>query len=99
MDDKYLNKFKPLQVIVRNPEDIERAARDFKNLVNRDGILNDYKEHQKYEKPSVKKRRKKREATEKRLAYEYKMKLIASGEWGKRQQKKKERKEKKDQNE
>ena len=93
MNDNYLNKFKPLQVVVRHPGEVESAIKVFKNLVNRDGVLAECKDRRHYEKPSIKKRRKAREAREKRLAYEYKMKLIASGEWGKRQKKKEERKE------
>jgi len=93
MNDDYLNKFKPLQVIVRNPDDFEQSAKAFKNLVQREGVIAEYKERQQYEKPSVKKRRKAREATEKRLAYEYKMRLVQSGEWGKRMKKKQERRQ------
>jgi small subunit ribosomal protein S21 len=93
MNDDYLNKFRPLQVIVRGPDDFEQAARAFKALVQKEKVIAEYKERQQYEKPSIKKRRKSREATEKRLAYEYKMKLVQSGEWGKRMKKKQERRQ------
>ena len=93
MNDDYLNKFKPLQVIVRSPDDFDQALKTFKTLVQRE-VISKYKERQYYEKPSVKKRRKSREAEAKRLAYEHKMKLIQSGEWGKRAKKKMERRQK-----
>ena len=40
----------------------DRAMRSFKNLVQKEGILSEFKERQSFEKPSDKKRRKKNEA-------------------------------------
>jgi len=68
--EDYLAKFKPLQVEVRSKskEDFEYAVRLFKNLVQREKVISNYKERQYYEKPSDKKRRKRREAEDKRLS-------------------------------
>jgi small subunit ribosomal protein S21 len=95
--DSYLSKFKPLQVEVRGSsrDDFEIAAKIFKALVNKEKVISLYKEKQQYEKPSVKKRRKRREAVEKRLAAESKQRMIESGEWDKRQKKKQQKFEKK----
>jgi ribosomal protein S21 len=80
--------FKPLEVVVKNGE-FEKAFREFKSLVQKEKVLVLYKEKQVYEKPSDKKRRKSREAEERRIALEAKQKLIASGEWDRRQEKRK----------
>jgi small subunit ribosomal protein S21 len=53
----------PLQVVVYG--NFERAFRTFKNLVQKERILSDFKEKQSFEKPSDKKRRKKNEAKRK----------------------------------
>jgi small subunit ribosomal protein S21 len=53
----------PLQVIVFN--NFERAFRTFKNMVQKERILSDFKEKQSFEKPSDKKRRKRNEAKRK----------------------------------
>lgn len=89
-------KAKPLQVEVRGAttEDFEAAHKAFKHLVQREKVISKYKEYQSYEKPSAKKRRKRREAHEKRLALAAKMKLIRSGEWEKRMQKRAQKKDK-----
>lgn len=54
----------PVQVEVRGPykEDFDSALKAFKSMVNNEKILAQYKEHQSYEKPSEKKRRKRIEA-------------------------------------
>jgi len=80
---------KPLQVEVRgvHRDDFESAHKIFKTLVQREKVISKYKERQYYEKPSDKKRRKRREAHEKRMALASKMRLIQSGEWEKRMQK------------
>jgi len=85
---------KPLEIRVRG-NDFEHAFRNFKSIVQKDGILALYKEKQSYEKPSVKKRRKKQEATEKRVAADFKQKLIETGEWERRVKKKLKKKEQK----
>ena len=61
----YLNKFKPLEVVVGN--DLEFAFRTFKTMVQREKVISLYKEKQQYEKPSIKKRRKIREARKRRM--------------------------------
>lgn len=78
-DTSYLEKFKPLQVTVRN-NDFESAFRTFKSMVQKEKILSLYKEKQTYEKPSVKARRKKREAFERKLMLESKKAQFESGE-------------------
>ena len=55
----------PLQVQVFN--NFEKAMRAFRALVQKERILSLYKEKQRYEKPSDKKRRKKNEAARKLL--------------------------------
>lgn len=76
--EAYLNKFKPLEVEVRgsSQEDFERAHKIFKSLVQYEKIISQYKERQFYEKPSDKKRRKRREAYEKRLSIARKERLF-----------------------
>ena len=89
----------PLQVKVRGDtkEDFESAFRAFKKLVQDSKIISLYKEKQSYEKPSDKKRRKRKESRERQLAMEAKQRLIASGEWEKRMKKKQEQKKRKQQ--
>jgi len=48
------------QVIVRPNEPFEKALRRFKRKIEQEGILRLLKERKHYEKPSVKKRRKRR---------------------------------------
>lgn len=92
--ESYLNYFKPLEVIVKNyNDDFDSAHKAFKALVQREKVISLYKEHQRYEKPSDKKRRKRKEAQEKRLAMAHKAKLIESGEWNKIVQRKRRDKE------
>jgi small subunit ribosomal protein S21 len=56
------NKFKGSTVVVHNGN-LEKALRTFKKKIQEFGILNDYREAQFYEKPSVKKRREKNQQT------------------------------------
>lgn len=84
--------FSPLEIIVKR-DNFEGAARKFKLLVQQEGIINLWREKQSYEKPSVMKNRKKRQAIVERRIQEAKQKLIDSGEWEKRQQKKEEKKQ------
>ena len=77
-DTSYLQKFKPLQVEVRG--DFESSVRLFKSMVNRERVLSIYKEYQSYEKPSDKRRRKKREAAAKKFAADAKQKAFNLGE-------------------
>lgn len=55
------------QVNARPGENIESLLKRFKKAVEYAGILGDYKKHESYEKPGVRKR-KKREAARKRAA-------------------------------
>lgn len=84
--------FQPLQVVVNG--NYERSIKSFKQLVQAERILSIYKEHQSYEKPSVKKRRKAAEAESRRFQEEQKQKKIASGEYERDKMRKQSRKEK-----
>lgn len=55
---------RPLEVEVRNG-DIEEAIKVLRNKMSKDGILTEIKNRKYYEKPSVKSRRKHREALKK----------------------------------
>lgn len=81
--------FEPLQVIVRNGR-FDESCKIFKSIVQKEKVLNLFNEKSRYEKPSVKKRRKSAEAQQRKLAAENKQKLIESGEWQKRKDKKEE---------
>lgn len=78
---------KPLEVQVLN-NNFEEAFRRFKALVQKEKVVSLYKERQTYEKPSMKKRRKSREALERKLLAESREQQIISGEWDKRQKRK-----------
>lgn len=54
------------KVHVKENEPLERALRRFKKKIEREGIIKQVKARKHYEKPSVKKRRKMREARKKR---------------------------------
>jgi small subunit ribosomal protein S21 len=56
---------KPLEVVVYN-NNVEKALRAFRALVQKERILSLYKEKQSYEKPSDKRRRKRNEMKRKR---------------------------------
>lgn len=93
-----LSSFRPLEVRIDRGR-IEDAIRLFKSVVQKDKILALYKEKQHYEKPSVKKRRKQREAAEKRYSLEVKTEMMKNGTWDKklkRKQKKLENKKAED---
>lgn len=79
--------FRPLEVTVRG-DNLEDAVRRFRTLVQSDGLLLRLKERERYEKPSDKKRRKSREAQRRAHQLEMMEKMIISGEWDKRQEKK-----------
>ena len=61
-------EFTPLQVQVQN--NFDRAMKAFRALVQKDRILSLYKEKQRYEKPSDKKRRKRNESLRKSLDFD-----------------------------
>ena len=58
---RHRKKLKPcnVEVIVRNPEDIERMIKKFNKKVKKAGIIEEVKERRYYTKPSTKRRRKK----------------------------------------
>lgn len=84
-----LNRFEPLQIIVRNGR-FDEACKIFKSVVQKEKVLNLFNEKSRYEKPSVKKRRKSAEAQQRKLAAETKQRQIDSGEWQKKKEKKEE---------
>lgn len=84
---------KPLEVIVTGS--FEDACRRFKTLVQSEGVIATYKSKQFYEKPSERKRRKQREAEERRLLMASREVLILSGEWDKRQKRKEQKRQEK----
>lgn len=51
-----------VQVYVREGDDFEFVLKLFKRKVEKEGIINEYRTRQYYEKPSVKKRREKQDA-------------------------------------
>ena len=53
------------KVYVKDNEPLEKALRRFKKKIEREGIIRLVKARKHYEKPSVKKRRKQREAQKK----------------------------------
>ena len=57
------------KVILKENEPLERALRRFKKKMEREGIIRQVKARKHYEKPSVKKRRKIREARKKKKRY------------------------------
>ena len=70
VDDKFAHieavQAKPLEVKVYG-NNFDQALRAFRALVQKERILSSYKEKQSYEKPSVKRRRKRNEAKRKML--------------------------------
>lgn len=72
-NSKYANiepvMLKPLEVVVYN-NGFDRALRAFRALVQKERILSSYKERQTYEKPSVRRRRKRNEMKRKALEFD-----------------------------
>ena len=58
---RHRKKLKPcnLEVVVNNPEDIERMIKKFNRKVKKMGILEEVRERRYYTKPSTKRRQKK----------------------------------------
>ena len=81
---------RPIEVVVEGSsrEDFEYAARKFKALFQRERIVGQLKERSAYEKPSAKKRRKAREALDRRLMTERRECMMKSGEWDRSQKQK-----------
>ncbi|MFA5758050.1 MAG: 30S ribosomal protein S21 [Clostridia bacterium] len=88
------NKIKPIEVVVEGSsrEDFEHAVRKFKSLFQRERIVGQLKEKMAFEKPSDKKRRKSREAVDRKLLTEMRERMIKTGEWDKRQKQRSQRK-------
>lgn len=57
------------RINIKENEPLERALRRFKKKIEREGILRQVKARKHYEKPSVKKRRKIREARKKKRRF------------------------------
>lgn len=89
-----LLQFRGLEVKVHD-NDFEDAFRKFKSLIQKEKVIAEFKEKQRYEKPSDKKRRKKREAIQKVMLAKLREQQILSGEWDKIQARKEARKNKK----
>ena len=82
----------PLQVEVGNS--FEEAVRKFKVLFQKERIVALVKEKMAYEKPSVKKRRKQREARSRKMMTEARERMIQNGEWEKVQRAKQKKRQK-----
>lgn len=82
LDDSYLDEFTPLEIKVYG-NNFDRAFKTFRSMVQKDRILSLFKTKQSYEKPSVKKRRKRNEMQQKRMELEAKQQKILSGEFEK----------------
>lgn len=57
------------KIHIKENEPLERALRRFKKKIEREGIIRELKARKHYEKPSVKKRRKIREARKKKKRF------------------------------
>jgi len=87
---KIREQVQPIQVVIegRSREDFEYCFNKiFKRKFANEKILSQLKERAQFEKPSAKKRRKKIDAEKRRLQAAAKERMIKSGEWDKRQQK------------
>ncbi len=73
----------------------EEGFKRFKSMVQKEKILSLYKERSTYEKPSVKSRRKHREALERKRIAECREQQILSGEWERRQKVKEQKRKRK----
>lgn len=80
-----LSTFKPLEIVLdgSNRDDFEFGMKKFKSLFQKEGVLGFLKTKSAFEKPSDKKRRKTREAENRRHIEMEKERLVASGEWDK----------------
>jgi len=88
-----LEPFECLEVRVNHPDEFERALKTWKSKVQKDGVLNDFRAHTAYEKPSDKRRRKRREMIENIRITETREKQILSGEWDKRRKRREKRRD------
>lgn len=68
VEQKYLKEVKTLpEVRVRENENIESALKRFKKKIQKAGILSEIKRRERYEKPSVKRKRKSEAARKRRV--------------------------------
>ena len=65
-ENKQFNKFNNLVVYPRRNENIERVIKRFNKKVKKLGIISEYREKQRFEKPSDKKRRAKKRSDRRR---------------------------------
>jgi len=84
-------KLQPLEVKVEYG--LEDAIKRFKSIFQKEKVVALLKEKSSYEKPSDKRRRKKREARERQLLLEMRERLMKSGEWDRRIRRKQRRKD------
>lgn len=80
------DKIRPIEIVVDG--DFDFAVKKFKALFQKEKVIGRLKEKATYEKPSDKKRRKQKEAAERRYLTDMRERLMASGEWDRRQKKK-----------
>jgi small subunit ribosomal protein S21 len=82
-------RIRPVEVLVNGTsrEDVEKACHKFKVLFGREGITKQLKLKRAYEKPSAKRRRKRREARDRQLMALMRERMIKTGEWDRRQKK------------
>ena len=90
---------RPLEVRVEGTsnDDFQDAYRKFKALFQRERVVGQLKKRMSYEKPSEKKRRKRREAHGRRLMTAMRERMMQSGEWDRRQKQKQAKKQRKQQ--
>lgn len=82
-------RIRPIEVVVNGSsrEDVEKACHKFKSLFQRERVVGQLKLKRAYEKPSEKRRRKRREARDRQLMALMRERMIKSGEWDRRQKK------------
>ena len=51
-----------MEIVINDDENVERALRRFKRMVQKAGILADVRKHQRYEKPSERRKREREQA-------------------------------------
>jgi ribosomal protein S21 len=81
------NSIRPIEVRVEGSsrEDFEYAFRKFKALFQRERVVGQIKEKMSYEKPSARKRRKRREAIDRNAMNHLRENMMKTGEWDRRQ--------------
>ena len=87
-------KITPLEVKVENGN-FEDAFRKFKVIFQKERVVGQLKEREAFEKPSEKKRRKRRQAYERQLMIDARERMMKSGEWDRRQKRRQKKREQK----